>query len=204
MHDTKSTPEYDHLLKILLIGDSGVGKSSLLNRFCDDSFTEKQLTTIGVDFKVKYVEVKDRKFKLAIWDTAGQERFRTLTSSYYRGAHALILVYDTSDRKTFENLTYWLEEVKKYSTNADALIMIVGNKLDASREVSTAQGQECAFNNSAIFIETSAKTRTGVREAFEELLLKITENQNLMDDSSTMPRRSVDLTSSPGQHNCNC
>ena len=204
MHDTRSTPEYDHLLKILLIGDSGVGKSSLLTRFCDDSFSEKQLTTIGVDFKVKYVELKDRKFKLAIWDTAGQERFRTLTSSYYRGAHAIILVYDASDRRTFENLAYWIEEVRKYSTNPEAVVLVVGNKLDESRQVSTAEGKECAFNNSALFIETSAKTKQGVREAFEELLLKITENQNLMDDSSTMPvaRRSLDLNRSP--QDCSC
>jgi len=204
MNDSRSTPDYDNLLKILLIGDSGVGKSSLLTRFCDDSFSDKQLTTIGVDFKVKYVELKNTKFKLAVWDTAGQERFRTLTSSYYRGAHALILVYDTSDRQTFSNLTYWVEEVRKYSTNPDAVVMVVGNKVDASRAVTTAEGREFAFTHSAVFIETSAKTRQGVRDAFEELLLKISETQSLMDDSSTLPVTRPLRLGSSGNSECGC
>ena len=207
MHDTRSTPEYDNLLKILLIGDSGVGKSSLLVRFCDDAFSGKQLSTIGVDFKVKYVELRDKKFKLAIWDTAGQERFRTLTSSYYRGAHALILVYDTSSRASFSNLSYWLEEVNKYSTNGEAVILVVGNKIDEPREVSTEEGQEFAFNNSALFIETSAKTKQGVREAFEELLFKVIETRSLMEDSSTIPLNATgqtDANKSLNPTECEC
>ncbi|KAF4739413.1 hypothetical protein FOZ63_031354, partial [Perkinsus olseni] len=105
-------PNYDHLFKLLIIGDSGVGKSCLLLRFCDDEFNEKQLATIGVDFKVKYLSLMGKRLKLAIWDTAGQERFRTLTSSYYRGAQGIVLVYDVASRESFENLEYWLEEVR--------------------------------------------------------------------------------------------
>lgn len=107
---------YDHLLKILIIGDTGVGKSCLMLRFTDDLFNEKQLATIGVDFKVKYVQERGlggaaKAVKLALWDTAGQERFRTLTASYYRNAQGIVVVYDVSNKDTFRNIKQWLQEV---------------------------------------------------------------------------------------------
>jgi len=161
---------YDNLFKILLIGDSGVGKSSILLRFTDDEFSEKQLSTIGVDFKVKYVSLGGKRVKLAIWDTAGQERFRTVTSSYYRGAQGVVLVYDCTSRRSFENVKLWLEEVKKYCTNLDAVRMLVANKVDKGAEqVSRDEGEQFAIDNSMLFIETSAKTRQGITHAFEEL-----------------------------------
>ncbi|XP_039821722.1 ras-related protein RABC1-like isoform X2 [Panicum virgatum] len=123
-------PEFDYLFKLLLIGDSGVGKSSLLLRFTADSF-EDLSPTIGVDFKVKMVNIGGKKLKLAIWDTAGQERFRTLTSSYYRGAQGIIMVYDVTRRETFTNLSdIWAKEIDLYSTNQDCIKMLVGNKVD--------------------------------------------------------------------------
>merc|ERR1711974_121878 len=115
---------------MLLIGDSGVGKSSIILRFCDDDFSEKQASTIGVDFKTKFVEMRGKRLKLALWDTAGQERFRTLTSSYYRGAQGVILCYDCCNRDSFEHVKFWLEEVKKHATNQDAILMLVANKVD--------------------------------------------------------------------------
>ena len=118
------------LVKILIIGDSGVGKSSILIRFADDEFNVSQAPTIGVDFKTKLMKVKNQNLKLALWDTAGQERFRTLTSAYYKGAQGIILVYDCSKRESFDHITYWQEEVRKYSTNEDAVIMLVANKVD--------------------------------------------------------------------------
>ncbi|KAK8519325.1 hypothetical protein V6N13_133247 [Hibiscus sabdariffa] len=130
MESSSSQPEFDYLFKLLMIGDSGVGKSSLLLSFTSDSFEELS-PTIGVDFKVKYVTAGNKKLKLAIWDTAGQERFRTLTSSYYRGAQGVIMVYDVTRRETFTNLSeVWAKEVELYSTNQDCIKMLVGNKVD--------------------------------------------------------------------------
>ena len=105
----------DHIFKILLIGDAGVGKSSILLRYTDDSFEEHMASTIGVDFKVKTVCIGGKTLKLTIWDTAGQERFRTLTSSYYRGAHGIIVVYDITNLDSFKNVKRWLEEINKYA-----------------------------------------------------------------------------------------
>eukprot|EP00922_Rhytidocystis_sp_ex-Travisia-forbesii_P019959 GHVS01029451.1.p1 GENE.GHVS01029451.1~~GHVS01029451.1.p1 ORF type:complete len:209 (+),score=31.69 GHVS01029451.1:402-1028(+) len=179
------TRNYDHLFKILIVGESGVGKSSILVRFTDDEFNEKQLSTIGVDFKVKYMFLGGKRLKLAVWDTAGQERFRTLTSSYYRGAQGVILVYDTSNRNTFENLGSWLEEVRKYSTNAEAVKMLVGNKIDVERrEVERREGENFAFENCMLFIETSAKTKQGIMHAFEELLQKILDTPSLLSNTT--------------------
>ncbi|XP_006139813.1 ras-related protein Rab-18 isoform X3 [Tupaia chinensis] len=117
-------------LKILIIGESGVGKSSLLLRFTDDTFDPELAATIGVDFKVKTISVDGNKAKLAIWDTAGQERFRTLTPSYYRGAQGVILVYDVTRRDTFVKLDNWLTELETYCTRNDIVNMLVGNKID--------------------------------------------------------------------------
>ncbi|KAL3626917.1 Ras-related protein rabc1 [Castilleja foliolosa] len=125
-----SAPEFDYLFKLLMIGDSGVGKSSLLLSFTSDTF-EDLSPTIGVDFKVKHVTLGGKKLKLAIWDTAGQERFKTLTSSYYRGAQGIIMVYDVTRRDTFTNLhDIWAKEIDLYSTNQDCIKMLVCNKVD--------------------------------------------------------------------------
>ena len=162
---------YDHIFKILLIGDAGVGKSSILLRFTDDAFEEHLASTIGVDFKVKTVTIGGSTVKLTIWDTAGQERFRTLTSSYYRGCHGVILTYDVNDRVTFTNLKQWLEEVDMYSTSQNSAKMLVGNKIDVgAREVTVEEATEFARKQAMMFIETSAKSRAGIRQAFEELV----------------------------------
>nr|XP_025741611.1 ras-related protein Rab-18 isoform X2 [Callorhinus ursinus] len=148
-------------LKILIIGESGVGKSSLLLRFTDDTFDPELAATIGVDFKVKTISVDGNKAKLAIWDTAGQERFRTLTPSYYRGAQGVILVYDVTRRDTFVKLDNWLNELETYCTRNDIVNMLVGNK-----------------------IEASAKTCDGVQCAFEELVEKIIQTPGLWESEN--------------------
>ncbi|KAG6510687.1 hypothetical protein ZIOFF_028715 [Zingiber officinale] len=171
---SSSQPEFDYLFKLLMIGDSGVGKSSLLLRFTSDSF-EDLSPTIGVDFKVKMVTLGGKKLKLAMWDTAGQERFRTLTSSYYRGAQGIIMVYDVTRRDTFTNLAdVWGKEIDQHSTNQDCIKMLVGNKVDkeSERVVSKKEGIDFAREYGCLFLECSAKTRVNVEQCFEELVLK--------------------------------
>mmetsp|Transcript_73826 Transcript_73826/g.102541 ORF Transcript_73826/g.102541 Transcript_73826/m.102541 type:complete len:144 (+) Transcript_73826:30-461(+) len=140
-----SNQEYDYLFKMLLIGNSGVGKSCLLLRYAENSFNENFFNTIGVDFKLKTIRLEDQTIKLQIWDTAGQERFRTLTASYYRGAQGIIIVYDVTDRETFENVRTWINEIEKYS-QANVCKILVGNKCDMEdkRQVTKEEGEELA------------------------------------------------------------
>ncbi|RNF23004.1 small GTP-binding protein Rab1 [Trypanosoma conorhini] len=166
--------EYDHLFKLLLIGDSGVGKSCLLLRFADDSYTESYISTIGVDFKIRTLNLDGKVVKLQIWDTAGQERFRTITSSYYRGAHGIIIVYDTTDMESFNNVKTWLSEIDKFaSENVNKLL--VGNKCDLvlKKAVDTQMAKDFADNLGIPFLETSAKEASNVEEAFTRMAMDI-------------------------------
>jgi len=160
--------DYDHLFKLVLIGDSNCGKSSLLLRFADDAFSDNYITTIGVDFRFKTIPVDKRTVKLQIWDTAGQERFRTITSAYYRGADGIVLVYDVTDRETFAHVDEWLAEVNRYVTDSTVKILI-GNKCDLTeeRQVAAEEGKKKAEELGMRFLETSAKAATNVQEAFE-------------------------------------
>uniref|UniRef100_A0A1B6FI41 small monomeric GTPase n=1 Tax=Cuerna arida TaxID=1464854 RepID=A0A1B6FI41_9HEMI len=174
-------------LKILIIGESGVGKSSLLLRFIEDTFDPDQATTIGVDFKTTKLTIDGNTVKLAIWDTAGQERFRTLTPSYYRDAQGAILVYDVTDKHTFNKLETWLNELDTYSTKSNIVKMLVGNKIDKSnnREVSRDEGMKFAKRHATLFIESSVKTRDGVQCAFEELVQKIIQTPGLWETNTS-------------------
>uniref|UniRef100_A0A1I8BTN2 Ras-related protein Rab-35 n=1 Tax=Meloidogyne hapla TaxID=6305 RepID=A0A1I8BTN2_MELHA len=125
---TTPSRDYDFLFKLLIIGDSGVGKSSLLLRFSDNTFSANYITTIGVDFKIRTITVKGYKVKLQIWDTAGQERFRTITSTYYRGTHGVVVVYDVTTPDSFANVKRWLHEIETNCENVQRIL--VGNKLD--------------------------------------------------------------------------
>jgi len=159
--------EHDYFFKILLIGDSGVGKSCLLLRFADDSWTDSHISTIGVDFKIKTLNCDGKVIKLQIWDTAGQERFRTITSSYYRGAQGIILVFDCTDMESFNNVKQWLGEIDRYACeNVNKLL--VGNKTDLvqGRVVEKTVASDFAVSMNIPYIETSAKNATGVEEAF--------------------------------------
>ncbi|XP_065896721.1 ras-related protein Rab-18-B-like [Dysidea avara] len=192
-------------LKILIIGDSGTGKSSLLLRFVNDTFDPEQSATIGVDFKVKSMAIAGKRLKLSIWDTAGQERFRTLTPSYYRGAQGVILVYDVTERDTFNSLEMWLTELDTYATKKDLVKMLVGNKIDKSgRDVERQEGMQFARRNSMLFIESSAKTRDGVQEAFEELVHKILQTPGLYTTDSAQPSEGFGLSDTNNQTTEGC
>ncbi|KAG0626263.1 hypothetical protein M758_2G115100 [Ceratodon purpureus] len=181
--------DFDHLFKVLLIGNSGVGKSSLLLRFTAGKFDDMS-PTIGVDFKVKMLSLQGKRLKLTIWDTAGQERFRTLTSSYYRGAQGIILVYDVTRRATFTDLSdVWLKEVDRFSTNRDCIKMLIGNKVDleeSERVVTKKEGIAFARQHGCLFLEASAKTSINVQRCFEELVHKIIETPSLTADTTQL------------------
>ena len=167
-------PEYDFLFKLLLIGDSGVGKSCLLLRFADDTYTESYISTIGVDFKIRTIELDGKTIKLQVWDTAGQERFRTITSSYYRGAHGIIVVFDVTDQESFNNVKQWLQEIDRYACeNVDKLL--VGNKCDLTdkKVVEYTSAKAYADQLGISFLETSAKNSTNVEQAFMTMSAEI-------------------------------
>ncbi|CCW70550.1 unnamed protein product [Phytomonas sp. Hart1] len=161
--------KYNQLMKLIIVGDSGTGKSSLLNRFVKDSFFEDQTQTIGVEFGSKVVELDNRKVKLQIWDTAGQERYRSVTRSYYRGSMGCLIVYDVTDRATYESVPIWLEDVRRLS-EINVSIVLVGNKTDLINEkpraVSYIEAASYAQKNDLTFFETSAVLGDLVPESF--------------------------------------
>lgn len=186
-------------------------KSSMLIRFTDDAFDEHIQSTIGVDFKVKQLELNNKRIKLTVWDTAGQERFRTLTSSYYRGAQGVVMVYDVTRRDSFDNLEQWLKEVKLYSpNNGEGVVkLLVGNKIDLAdgdsggeyqRQVDRFEAEEWARNQGMLFLEASAKTRTGVQESFMEVVHKILEDPDLLLNTVPgKPKKAVNLGEGGGR-----
>ncbi|XAR65812.1 Small monomeric GTPase [Bertholletia excelsa] len=196
---------YDLSFKILLVGDSGVGKSSLVVSFISNVVDDLP-PTIGVDFKTKLLTVGGKRLKLTIWDTAGQERFTTLTSSYYRGAQGIILVYDITQRETFTNLSdVWSKEVDLYSTNQDCVKMLVGNKADreSERAVSREEGIDLAKQLGGLFLDCSAKTGANVERCFEELALKIMEVPSLVGGGLSGERNNIKpLGPPPMKTNC--
>lgn len=165
--------------KLLLIGDSSVGKSSLLLRFCDNIYTEGPATIYNVDFKTKTINVDNKPVQLQVWDTAGQERFRTITSSFYRGAHGIIVVYDITDQGTFNNVKLWMQEIQRYAA-ATVVKMLVGNKIDLAerRVIGTSTAKEYADGLSIPFLETSAKTGHEVENAFQKLTEEVLKQQS--------------------------
>jgi len=164
---SKVNLQYKYLFKYIIVGDTAVGKSCLLLQFTDKRFQPVHDLTIGVEFGSRTITVNNQQVKLQIWDTAGQEKFRSITRSYYRDAAGALLVYDITRRETFDHLTAWLEDCRKYSSQ-DTTIMLIGNKADLehSRVVQTEEGKKFAEENGLFFLETSSKTAQNVEEAF--------------------------------------
>lgn len=192
-----NSKNYDSIMKILLIGDSGVGKSCLLVRFVEDKFSPSFITTIGIDFKIKTVDINGKKVKLQLWDTAGQERFRTITTAYYRGAMGIILVYDVTDERTFANVKQWFNTVNDHA-NDDAQLLLVGNKSDMdTRIVTYEQGESLAQELGLPFIESSAKDDSNVNEIFFTLAKLIQEkiDSNAMSTGGAAKDGNVNINS---------
>jgi Ras-related protein Rab-1A len=166
--------QIDELFKIVLIGDSGVGKSCILLRFADDTFTENCHTTIGVDFRFKCLTYKGKNIKLQIWDTPGQERFKTVTSAYYRGADGIIIVYDQSEKTTFEHINNWIEDISKY-TNDEPIKIVLGNKNDLIDKNEVSDDDILNFENKTNIpvVKVSAKNSFQINLAFEKLIEKL-------------------------------
>ncbi|KAH9948123.1 GTP-binding protein ypt1 [Amylocystis lapponica] len=201
---------YDFLFKLLLIGDSGVGKSCLLLRFAEDAFTDSYLSTIGVDFKIRTIDLEGKTVKLQIWDTAGQERFRTIAAAYYRGAHGIVVVYDVTDNDSFENVKGWLQEIERYASETVKRLLL-GNKSDLveRKVVAYSAAKEFADALSIPFLETSAKTSANVEEAFLTMSKQIKDS---LDSTPQQPSNAKSGTVTPGRSldepaaagGCNC
>ncbi|AJR81368.1 Ypt32p [Saccharomyces cerevisiae YJM1419] len=166
--------DYDYLFKIVLIGDSGVGKSNLLSRFTTDEFNIESKSTIGVEFATRTIEVENKKIKAQIWDTAGQERYRAITSAYYRGAVGALIVYDISKSSSYENCNHWLTELRE-NADENVAVGLIGNKSDLAhlRAVPTDEAKNFAMENQMLFTETSALNSDNVDKAFRELIVAI-------------------------------
>lgn len=182
---TNNNNDYDYLFKLLLIGNTSSGKSSLLVRFADNMFSQTYLPTIGVDFKISTLQLNDKTLKLQIWDTAGQERFKTITSAYYKGAHGIIVTYDITDKGSFHDVENWLAEVDKHCTE-NVSKLLVGNKsdLEEQRQVSRDEGKAVAEKLGMNFIETSARDGTNVSEMFKMIAQEIFDRVYVMESGA--------------------
>ena len=163
----------DYIIKLLTLGETEVGKTSIVLRYSDDKFHDNKIATIGIDFKIKIIKKGDKKIKVSIYDTAGQERFKNIVKHYYKGANGVLLIYDITKRDTFEKLEFWLEDLKENSDNLNNLfIYLIGNKndLEERREVDFEEANKFAKEKNIPYIEVSAKTGNNIKKLFDEMI----------------------------------
>jgi len=189
------TCDYDKMYKLVIIGDSGVGKSSLLTRYTENIYSDAYISTIGVDFKVKTVVRNQKTYKLQIWDTAGQERFRAITTTYYRGAHCCIVAFDITNHDTFDSVSKWILEIVSHAHDK-ILIILVGTKCEmiADRCVNYDEAMEFAIKHDIKYVETSAAKNTNITFIFDYIIdeLKAKENRGMSQPAiKGMPRLST-------------
>ena len=189
-------------VKLLIIGDPGVGKTSLLLRYIENSYTDNYMSTIGFDYKVKIVNINNTRVRVQIWDTAGQERFRIISSSYYRGAQGVIIAYDVTDKASFENMNYWFQDFEKYSLSYAKRILIgCKNDLENEREVDKEEGIEFAQRQGLKLFETSSKTANNIDESFTYLLNEILSPENVSNINITKRQRANTVSLSRSNSN---
>lgn len=185
--------DYDYLCKTVIVGDAGVGKSSLITRYSDGVFSAAHIPTVGVDFKIRTLTVDGRRVKTQLWDTAGQERFHSIVSSYYRGAHAIVLVYDVNSPETFEHLKRWLADVRMYAS-PHAVVLVVGNKHDSATQqlgVAEEEAHGWAETNGCQFMMASAKCNMNVDAAFDAMARQFLEVPKLANKSIASIQASI-------------
>ena len=198
----KEGEKKERCLKVLLLGDTSVGKTCLLKRYTEDTFQDAYLSTIGFDYKFKIVTLKSGKeVKVQIWDTAGQERFRTIAKSYYRGAHGIILVFDVTNQKTFDNIKMWVNQIKE-EASSKVCVILIANKIDSEeRVVSKEDAAALAKNYELKLYEASAKENINVTEAFQDLIENINTNYSAILSSGTQLKKN---TSTDNQKKAGC
>lgn len=210
MNSTDQADKIDYTFKILTIGESGVGKTCILLRYTDNKFSKHHLTTIGIDFKTKIVKFYTKSIKLYIWDTAGQERFRNIAQQYYNGADGIFLVYDVTDRNSFEKVTEWMKQILSYNTKDKTGIILLGNKIDAeNRVVTMEEGATQAAEFGINFFETSALNNFNLDEAFNCMVEEIVKKKKIELKSEVKGRLTIGKQESKeienkDKSNCKC
>jgi Ras-related protein Rab-1A len=176
--------DFDEKIKLMILGDSSVGKSSILRKYCKNEFLDKYITTIGIDFQIKNLTINNKKIKLQVWDTAGQERYRVVTKNYFNTSDGFIIIYDITNRETFTNINNWIEQITTIVGN-NVKCVIFGNKNDLNnkRKVETDEGKELAEKFNFKFFETSAKEGNNIEEGFKSITMDI------LDDISSVKER---------------
>lgn len=198
-----SKATHDHLFKILILGDSSVGKSCILTRFAEDSFNFSFMPTIGIDFKIKTIEIKGKKIKLTIWDTAGQERFNNITESYYRTARGVFFVYDITNGQSFDNIAKWLRNLEANTGDSEVVKYILGNKCDLNdlRVIDYVKGVDMAANFNLKFHETSAKEDINIQKVFYDIARDLTEQEENNNSSFSASTQRINITNGQSSEN---
>lgn len=173
--------DYDYLVKLIIVGDVSVGKSSLVNRFCEGVYDDNLACTMGVDFQIKSLMVGGKKFKMHIWDTAGQERFRSITMSYYRGAQAVLLIFDLTNPNSFTTLNKWLYDLDNNILDSNYKIILVGNKSDLPAKINKEDINKFVNDNKMVYIECSAKNDINVNNLFTKIIELVSASGTVRD-----------------------
>ena len=175
---------YDLKIRLMLIGDSNVGKTSIIKRYCNNQFSPSYISTVGIDFETKYLRLNGKIINLQIWDTAGQERYKVLAKNYYKNSDGFIIVYDITDKKSFNNVAHWIRQIKD-SASENVKCVLLGNKCDLEelRQVDINQGKDLANNYHLKFYETSAQKGNNIQKVFTDLVKGFLNDDNFVNDS---------------------